>query len=296
MSENTAIAWTNHTLNLISGCTKISAGCLNCYAANLPPAMRRHAEWGPNAERKFAPESYIAQVYAWERRAAKTGIRERVFGPSVADPFEGPHGPDGEGRNGPREDYLPVIRRMFALAVECPHLDFQVLTKRPWNAVAWWRDDVIPGAEAFWPSNLWIGTSVEDQRAAHARVLPLLKLPARIRFLSCEPLLERVALTELRDNSDDVADGPFHRATSEDFHVERGVQWVIVGGESGRNARRMQMAWADDIVRQCRDANVPVFVKQMGTRIAEVCNYNDKKGGDPSEWPSYLQVQEFPHA
>ena len=270
MSEHTGIAWTNHTLNLISGCTKISAGCANCYAANLPPAMRRHAEWGPNAERKFAPESYIAHVYAWERRAAKTGVRERVFGPSVADPFEGPHGPNGEGRNGPRADYLPVIRRMFNLAVECPHLDFQVLTKRPWNAVAWWRDDVLPGAEAFWPRNLWIGTSVEDQRAADERVLPLLKLPAAVRFLSCEPLLERVVL-------------PLD-----------GVQWLIVGGESGRNARRMQMAWADDVVTQCRTAGVPVFVKQMGTALAEVCGYADKKGGDPSEWPSFLRVQEFP--
>jgi protein gp37 len=266
VSENTAIGWTDHTLNLISGCTKISAGCVNCYAANLPPAMRRHAEWGPNAERKFAPESYIAQVYGWERRAAKTGIRERVFGPSVADPFEGPHGPGGEGRNGPREDYLPVIRRMFNLAVECPHLDFQVLTKRPWNAVAWWKASGLQS----WPRNLWIGTSVEDQRAADERVPYLVELPAAVRFLSCEPLLERVCLPLT------------------------GIRWVIVGGESGRKARQMYMAWADHIIGDCQCAGVPVFMKQMGTVTAEACGYADKKGGDPSEWPTYMRVQEFP--
>ncbi len=265
MAEHTVISWTNHTLNLLSGCSKISAGCANCYAAALPPAMRRHAEWGPSGERKFAPESYIAQVYGWQRRAEKTGIRERVFGPSVADPFEGPHGPGGEGRDGPRADYLPVLARMFALAKECPNLDFQVLTKRPWNAVAWWRRH-----GTTWPANLWIGTSVEDQRAADERIPYLRYLPAAVRFLSCEPLLERVAVTLY------------------------GVQWCIVGGESGRKARPMEMAWAIGVIDQCRAAGVPVFVKQMGTVCAEVMEYAHKKGGDPNEWPTYLRVQEFP--
>jgi len=267
MSENTGITWADHTLNLLSGCVKISKGCANCYAAALPPAMRRHAEWGPDGERKFAPESYIQQVYAWQRRAAKTGVRERVFGPSVADPFEGPHGSDGEGRNGPRPDYLPVIERMFRLAAGCPDLDFQVLTKRPWNAVAWWKSTV---GGTRWPSNLWIGTSVEDQRAADERIPWLTQLPARVLFLSCEPLLERVILPLA------------------------GIRWVIVGGESGRNARMMRMAWADDIVGQCKAAGVPVFVKQMGTVTAATCGYYDKKGGDPAEWPTFLRVQEFP--
>lgn len=270
MSEHTGIAWTNHTLNLLSGCTKISAGCKFCYAAALPPAMRRHAEWGPSGVRMFAPEKYIAQVYAWQKRAEKTGIRERVFGPSVADPFEGPHGAGGEGNDGPRPDYLPVIARMFNLAVECPNLDFQVLTKRPWNAVAWWRQHAADGTEAFWPANLWIGTSVEDQDAADERVPYLRYLPARVRFLSCEPLLSRV---QLRLD---------------------GIQWVIVGGESGRNARPMEPRWAENIVADCQNAEVPVFVKQMGTVWAETWGATHKKGGDPEEWSTYLRIQEFP--
>jgi protein gp37 len=290
MSENTAIAWTTHTLNLISGCSKISAGCTFCYAAALPPAMRRHAEWGPTGERKFAPESYIAQVYGWQRRAEKTGIRERVFGPSVADPFEGAHGPGGESRDGPRPDYLPVLDRMFAIAAACPMLDFQVLTKRPWNAVAWWRR-----TRPVWPRNLWIGTSTEDQRAADERVPYLLQLPAAVRFLSCEPLLGKVDLRLwLNDESEDVADDSFHRANADDVQAARGIQWVIVGGESGRNARDMSPGWAALILEDCRVANVPVFMKQMGSVWAEVNGAAHKKGGDPNEWAPAFRVQEFP--
>lgn len=287
MSENTEIAWTNHTLNLLSGCSKISAGCANCYAANLPPAMRRHAEWGPTTERKFAPESYIAQVYAWQRRAERTGVRERVFGPSVADPFEGPHDNGKEGCNGPRPDYLPVLRRMFNLAVECPTLDFQVLTKRPWNAVAWWRDDVIPGAEAFWPRNLWIGTSVENQEAANERVPWLVQLPAAVRFLSMEPMLDYVDVDRWLDDLSADADG-------DDEPTLRGVQWVIIGGESGNRARPFDPEWARAVVRSCAWYGVPAFVKQMGSVWAAERGAEHKKGGDPGEWDADLRVREMP--
>lgn len=279
MAETTAIAWTDHTFNPVSGCAKISAGCANCYAAALPPAMRRHAEWGPTANRVFASESYWNQPIAWNRAAEKAGVRRRVFCASVADIFEGRPG-SREGCNGPREDYLSMLARLFTLIADTPWLDWQLLTKRPWNATTWYRNIHAAAPEWTWPDNAWIGTTVEDSNARN-RILWLRRIPARVTFLSCEPLLGPLELLY----------GSHHTS---DSRGTIGASWVILGGESGRNARYMGIEWARSLVRQCRAADVPVFVKQLGTRWAKRFGATDPKGGDPAEWPEDLRVRQFP--
>lgn len=308
MSANTSISWTHHTFNPWSGCAKISAGCTNCYAANLPPAMRRHAVWGEGGERIPASESYWRQPLTWDRAAAKLGKRHRVFCASVADVFEA------------REDLDAWRDRLMALIALTPNLDWQLLTKRPEYAASYLsRPDLYrrildaapffrftPGSGgirrasdrmgigisdptdlATWWPNLWIGTSVEDQRAADERSPHLLKIPVRVRFLSMEPLLGPVDLgaipvedmrpicgwTQTPENA--RPKGPAHvnvlsGLTDTGHTLKSTINWVIVGGESGHKARPMNPAWARSIRDQCVAAGVPFHFKQWGEWTPEI--------------------------
>ena len=248
MAERTGIQWTDHTHNPWSGCTKISAGCANCYAANLPPAMRRHAIWGDGGQRVRATDAYLRQPFAWDRKAEKDGVRRRVFCASVADVFEARPELDPW-----REDLLKTI-------AATPHLDWQLLTKRPEYAVKFLAGRTLP-------PNLWMGTSVENQEAADIRIPHLLKIPAAVRFLSMEPLLGAVDVSRWLsvrpcacDAKGDV--NPF-RTCAETPCAAR-VGWVIVGGESGPKARPMHPDWARKLRDQCVAAGVPFFFKQWG--------------------------------
>jgi protein gp37 len=191
------------------------------------------------------------------------------------------------------------------------------------------------GAVLSWPpSNVWLGTSVEDQQRANERIPHLLRTPAAVRFLSCEPLLAAVDLTRFgfcggahprpvtrREDGwliDHENETSWHPADMS-FGSMSGIKWVIVGGESGPHARACDVQWVWSIVEQCKAASVPVFVKQLGSRPGfhladeEVRGNNtpsfhhfdkasglhikamkDKKGGDPDEWPEELRVREFP--
>lgn len=146
----------------------------------------------------------------------------------------------------------------------------------------------------------------------------LLQVPAAVRFLSCEPLLDEVNFTwsvtsgwspkdqpgaciwhDVTYYPDRDYDGEFTGGEHPEDSYDAGIHWVIVGGESGSNAREMELGWAKDIVRQCKAAHVPVFVKQLGdnptNRKGEPCpRITAKKGNDPSEWPAELRVREFP--
>lgn len=246
MGTDTKIEWAHHTFNPWSGCEKVSAGCANCYAAALPPGMRRGAEWGKDRPRVVASESYWRQPLTWNRAAAKAGERHRVFCASTADVFEA------------NEELDDDRARLFFLIKVTPHLDWLLLTKRPEYAVEWWRRQTGQA----WPANAWIGTSVEDQAAADARIPHLLKLPARVRFLSMEPLLGAVA--------PDLT----------------GISWVIVGGESGRRARPMHPEWARSLRDQCTAAGVAFFMKQMDAHA----------GADKTAIPADLMIREIPHA
>jgi protein gp37 len=175
----------------------------------------------------------------------------------------------------------------------------------------------------LWPlPNVWLGVSVEDQQRAHERIPLLLKAPAAVRFLSCEPLLGPVDLAEIAElhgGTAECCDEPscdYCAGTGE--RTEAGLHWIIVGGESGPGARPFNLAWARSLVEQCESAEVPCFVKQLGARpylhtsssaettgpgyslrvasleVDTTIELRDRKGGDWSEWPSDLRVREFP--
>ena len=315
MGDTTEISWPDSTFNPWIGCAKVSAGCKNCYASVETFTRRERARgielWGENAARHVTSDANWKKPLAWNREAAKAGVRRRVFCASLADVFED------------RPDLCAPRARLWCLIAETPHLDWLLLTKRPENAsrlagLAFADMDNDPGA---WLPNIWLGTTVEDQRRADERIPHLLRVPAAVRFLSCEPLLEAVDLSDIKvrrsedvteyldalrcdvDSGDDVAFGG------------RTVNWVIVGGESGHHARPFDVAWARSIVAQCREAGVAPFVKQLGalpqdhgTGIdwPEGVSFRegvgpgsrvvlrDPKGGDMSEWPADLRVREFP--
>lgn len=253
MGENTSIEWTNHTFNAWIGCTKVSAECDHCYAADLS-RFRGWAEWGPGAPRKILSDATWRNPIIWNRKCAETGVRHRVFCSSLADVF------DVEAPAGQRD-------RLWRLIRETPHLDWLLLTKRPHLAPKY-----LPADWGNGYSNVWLGVTV-GVRKSQWRLAELRKIPARVRFVSIEPLLE--ALPDL-----DLS----------------GFQWAIIGGESGPGARPMDRAWAIAIIDQCKAAGVAVFFKQKGVVLARSLGCRDKKGGDFAEFPLEFRVREFPDA
>lgn len=262
----TLIEWAHFTFNPWRGCTKVSDGCKNCYAEKMSkrnPSVL--GEWGPGAPRVLASESYWKQPLKWNRDAKKAGERRRVFCASLADVF------DAEVPNEWRE-------RLFSLVERTPSLDWLILTKRPENIESFLAGYVLP-------DNVWLGVSVENQKAADERIPILLQIPAAVRFLSVEPLLGPVAIRDhLMAGADPgrcVNCGKGHgftrcpnyggiaptRAESGCCEFRRqnfAIDWVIVGGESGHGARPMHPDWARSLRDQCQAADVPFFFKQHG--------------------------------
>ncbi len=299
MSETTAISWTHSTFNPWSGCAKLSAGCANCYAAALPPGMRRGADWGEGKARVVASESYWNEPVKWNAKAAKSGEPWRVFCASTADVFED------------RDDLDEHRARLFKLIEATPALTWLLTTKR--------ADAIMRRVPASWcirfPRNVWVLVSVEDQRAADERIPHLLCVPAVVRGLSMEPLLGPVDLDpatcpycgEGGDNigvADDGATPWCNECNNEAAFgwwldgcaspTQHGINWIITGGESGHRARPMDEQWVRDIHRQARQAGVAIHHKQMGAVWAEQHGALHKKGGYPGEWPAEFNVREFP--
>ncbi len=290
MSTNSKIEWTTHTFNPWRGCTKVSAGCANCYAETM---SKRNPKvlgiWGDNGTRVVASEAMWREPVKWNAAAGKAGERHRVFCASLSDV--------GEDR---RELTEPRLR-LKELIEKTPHLDWLLLSKRPENYVRlFWGPKIL----GLWPSNVWAGTSVEDQEAADKRIPHLLKVPAKVRFLSCEPLLGPIVFRMRGDGVFTGEAGYTPYPTSDEHPLN--IHWVIAGGESGPGARPCNIAWIRDIVKQCRDAGVPCFVKQLGAtpmfvRPAEVAGKQEvyvklksPKGGDMAEWPEDLRIRQFP--
>ena len=321
MGEVTGIAWTDHTFNPWIGCAKISAGCANCYAAVDTFARSRRAQglelWGENAARHITSTPYWRGPLKWDRAAREAGVRRRVFCGSLCDVFE-----DRPDLDNPR-----IL--LFELIQSTPNLDWLLLTKRPVATKAWLIGSRLQG---LWPMpNVWLGTSVENQCAADERIPVLLSIPAKVRFLSMEPLLDRVDLQnvqwQLPDSIGIVQGGVLGDRSGERFSPRgakgRGIGWVIVGGESGPKARPFDLAWVRSIVGQCKASGVACFVKQLGAHpvarnddvadwfsecghlsletterfqgaVGRVFGLRDKAGADPAEWPEDLRVREFP--
>ena len=214
MANTSNIEWTEMTWNPVTGCVKISQGCKHCYAERM--AKRLHAMGSSRYVDGFRPALHhdlIDQPKKWKKpRVIFVNSMSDLFQEAVPDKF---------------------IRDVFATMVACPQHTFQILTKR--------SDRVRELGESLpWPSNVWMGVSVEDARVI-SRVNDLRHVPAQVRFLSCEPLIG--PLTGLR---------------------LEGIHWVIVGGESGPGARPMKESWVNAIHAECVRSSVPFFFKQWG--------------------------------
>lgn len=236
----------------------MSEGCKFCYAER---ETKRYGldVWGPSATRIRTTPTYWKQPLKWNKRAESSGVRERVFCASWADVGE-----DHPDWVQPRRDLVQLIKAT-------PALDWLLLTKRPENLVRLFRD---AGWYGSWPKNVWAGCTVENQAAVDERIPHLLKVPASIRFLSCEPMLEPANIKLLE-----------------------GLQWVIIGGESGPHARPFDLSWARDIRDQCKSAKVSFFFKQAGSKPLDggvPLKIRDPKGGNLLEIPEDLRIQEWP--
>ena len=253
MAENSKIEWTDHTFNPWIGCTKVSDGCKHCYAETLMDHRYKKVEWGPEGTRVRTSAANWKKPVQWNKQAAAEGRRYKVFCASLADVFED------------RPDLEQWRRDLFNLILATPNLDWLLLTKRPQNIKPMLqampvlkRDNVW---DHLWPEhfpNVWIGTSVEDQKAADERIPELLQIPAKVRFLSMEPLLGPVNLYPASTM------GRNYVLEMEGRGNDKGLHWVIVGGESGPNARPMHPVWARSIRDRCQVAGVPFFFKQWG--------------------------------
>ena len=330
MGEETKIQWCDHTFNPWWGCTKVSPGCTNCYA-NALDKRTGGDHWGVGKERRRTSLKNWQEPRKWNADAAKSGIRKRVFCASMADWL------DDAVPDAWRADLLNLIH-------QTPHLDWLLLTKRPENwrkalACAPLRPLEHVGADVMvreWlsgspPRNVWIGTSVEDQRRADERIPLLLQIPAVCRFLSCEPLLGPVNLSAVP--TIDVKIPPTDRTGV-------ALGWIIIGGESGGGARLLDIGWVRSLAEQAvreSQGDCAVFVKQLGPAPREARGFwcdqcggsggsfckvdddgcctgcgqdavelpesewelvplqlKDRKGGDMAEWPEDLRVRQFP--
>ena len=283
MGAQSKIEWTDHTFSPWVGCTKIGPGCDHCYAEGWAKRSGL-VTWG--AERRRTSAAYWRQPAKWDAEARRDGVRRRVFCASLADVF------DNDVPEEWRADLFGVIKRT-------PHLDWLLLTKRIGNVWrltqrAMWNSGSHPGMHHSLPANVWLGATVVNQEEADRDIPKLLDAPARVRFLSCEPLLGPVDLEEVPVGMF----GPLRPYGGCSARNPR-IDWIIVGGESGPGARPFTLGWGKDIVRQCQEAHVPVFVKQVGSRPVnregERCPHIlDRKGKVMEEWPEELRVREFP--
>jgi protein gp37 len=317
MGQETGISWTDHTFNPWWGCSRVSPGCEHCYAETFAKRVG-HGKggsklplWGVDEERKPASEKTWKELSKWNESASKAGVRRRVFVASMADIFE-----ITPERNAKANDIMSAGReRLWKAIAECTSLDFQLLTKRPENVrrLAPWPsptrddDDQLRQCARLWPRNVWVGTTVENQKAAENRIPFLLEIPSAVRFVSAEPLLERVDLTHVvpyylthRDSPNAITcayDALRGHIKGPDEMVPFHVDWVIVGGESGPGARQFDPTWAFEILHECKVAGVAAWFKQLGENYYPKfpgSPFKARKGDDPSEWPVWLSVQQLP--
>lgn len=263
MSENSNIEWTDHTFNPWEGCQGVSPGCDHCYAE----ARNRRfgggvaGNWGPGAPRRHTSAGNWEKPFSWQRRAAEFsaehGRRQRVFCASLGDWLD----------NAVPIEWLVDLLEVVRLT---PDLDWQLLSKRIgiWRArteaarnfarmqgrqdLARWIGEWLTGQP---PANVWLGASIVNQEEADRDIPKLLAMPARVRFLSMEPLLGPVSFEGLFANPHDLRDGT---------NALEALDWVIVGGESGPKARPMHYDWASSLRDQCAAAGVPFLFKQWG--------------------------------
>jgi protein gp37 len=265
MSDRSKITWTDATWNPVRGCTKVSAGCVNCYAERFAKRWRgiKGHPFEQGFDVRLVPEA-LELPLRWRKP-------RRVFVNSMSDLFH---------EKVPDE----FIHRVFAKMALAERHTFQILTKRPERMRRFFEGWMRPPLP-----NVWIGVTAEDQRAADERIPLLLRTPAAVRFVSVEPMLSAVDLSAFFG-------GPYIGIPGDVVHnaYNFGLSWIIIGGESGPKARPFRIEWARALLAQCRAAGVPAFFKQTGARPVGWPRPNDDAGRDPDQWPSELRVQEFP--
>ena len=326
MGDRTGIEWTEATWNPLRGCSRVSEGCRNCYAEAVASrfsgegmpyeGLARKGKW--TGKIRFVQEA-LDRPLRWRRP-------RRIFVNSMSDLFH-------------EQVHDAWIAAIFAVMFLAGQHTYQILTKRPERMREWMRwliaqpdsADVLLGtlgdfgvdagirnaAMGPWPKpHIWLGVSVEDQATADERIPVLLETPAALRWVSYEPALGPVDFKPRPEPSMCLLEhphaGPCRRS---------GLDWIVVGGESGSRARPFNVKWGIDVVGQAVLAGVPVFVKQLGSRPGfrledeeargnpmpsfhhfdaasglHIKAMNDRKGGDPAEWPEELRVREWPRA
>jgi len=291
MGDKSGIEWTEATWNPIAGCSLVSPGCLNCYAMRQAARILRMHPEKPNPK-------YVGTVKMVNGNAVWTGqvnvgddevflqplrwkTPKMIFVNSMSDLFH-------EGVSD------RTIDRVLAVCALSQRHTMQILTKRSERLVEYFHEergyhvrmaaDAIGGRDAaepwVWPlPNVWLGVSVENQATAAERIPHLLRTPAAVRWLSCEPLLSRVDfMTPIIDCREIVAGTRFDTL----------IHWVVVGGESGEGARPMAIEWAADLALQCQSTHIPFFMKQLG-------GVRDKRG-ELESFPPALRVRQYPKA
>jgi len=278
MGENSPISWTDHTFNPWWGCVKVSPACTNCYAATFDHRLGGD-HWGPKSERKFFGDKHWDGPRKWNRAAQKAGIRARVLCASMADVFE-----DRLELIGPRT-------KLFALIAQTPWLDWLLLTKRPGNLprmLPWTADPHASERSEPW-SNVWLGTTVENQEYADERIPGLLDVPAVVHFVSCEPLLGALDLRRWLGGAAclDAFDG------TDGIVIDPSLSWVIAGCESGHGARRTDVEWFRSLREQCETAAVSFLLKQATETVESVLQGegSKRKGSGVIELPYLDGVQ-----
>lgn len=227
--KTSKIEWTEKTWNPVTGCNKVSEGCEHCYAENM--SRRLCAMGNPKYARSFAlcthPES-LNEPLLWYRPTT-------IFVCSMSDLFH-------------KDVPFEFIDKVMLTIQKTPHHKYQILTKRADRMQEYFLTHSIP-------SNIWLGVTVENDKRK-ARIDYLRNLPAKVKFLSCEPLLSDLGEIDLT-----------------------GINWVIVGGESGNQARKMEESWVLNIKAQAEAQHIPFFFKQWGTWGADGIKRNKKANG-----------------
>ncbi len=290
---STGIEWTDETWNPTRGCSRVSPGCVNCYAERT--AMRQ------------IHDGYKGLVHIANGHPAWTGVVRVMKGKTLEAPlhWRKPRRVFVNSMSDLFHEAIPfeAIDEIFTVMVAASQHTYQILTKRADRMLEYFRSGRHDGgngpdrATYHLDGKIWLGVSVENQKYADERIPLLLQAPAAVRFVSYEPALGPVDFNRY------VA--TFAMNAKGDYHT--GLDWIIVGGESGPGARPFDVAWARNIVKQCKAANVACFVKQLGAYPVESWagtngvnvmpkTLLDRKGGDPSEWPEDLRMREFPSA
>ena len=244
MAETTGISWTNSTWNPVTGCQRVSPGCDHCYALELAERMRGAPGWPVGFDLQLREKAL--------RYPVKWKTPRRIFVNSMSDLFW----------QAIPEDYL---RRVWDVMLEADQHIYQVLTKRPHLAT-----QKIERLGLEMADHIWMGVSVESQRFADHRIPELSKIPAKVRFLSCEPLLGELDLWQwlhpLRGvdviTARMIGQGMFNSDQADSMRRSPDLQWVIVGGESGKARRPLEWDWVRSIRDQCSAADVAFYLKQ----------------------------------